>query len=410
MDEIAVVGCGAIGLPFAAALASRSLRVTGFDVDSARIAQLKRGVGELVDDGLDLALRNALDARTLRFVDRLDRMDRGRTFVIAVPTPIDSSERFDSRPLDAAIAAIENVARDDDLVVLRSTTPIGTLRRYAARLGRLAFAACPDRTVAGRAFVEQFSIPHLVGGLDAAATARAAGLLTKLGRVICVATPEVAEAAKLFANVWRDAHFALANQLALFCEQAGLDYDEVRAAAAESFPRFDAPRAGPVAGPCLAKDVFLLAGSGEVPLLVEARRLNVQLVDKIADRLLRELAPLGGPARVAVLGLAYKGVPSTRDQRSSAAIKLIERLKALRSDLEVVGWDPVCDAAAGAATALTGAAAVVLANDHPALAETALYSSCAQGALLYDLCGVLRRTADLRPDIALRRFGQGELA
>ena len=207
--QIVVVGCGAIGLPLATAFAARGCDVLGVDTDPARLAALRaRRVG-LIDEGLGDALATAVGAGRLAFTDTIAPADRPRAFILVVPTPVDT----DGAPLlgnvEAGADAIVAAARDDDLLLVRATVPVGTTRRLAgiaAKQGRrLHLAACPDRSVAGRCFVEQFSVPHIVGGMDGAATRAAAPLLARLGPTVAVSSPEVAEAAKLFANVQRDA-------------------------------------------------------------------------------------------------------------------------------------------------------------------------------------------------------------
>jgi UDP-N-acetyl-D-mannosaminuronic acid dehydrogenase len=411
-DTAVVVGLGGIGLPFAVALAGRGVRVTGFDCDAAKVARLAAGVCDLLDEGLESAFRAALASGALTVADHLAPADRPRAYVICAPTPVDpETERFDPAALEAAMASVAAAARDGDLVMIRSTVPVGTLRRFAGGMSRtLLFAACPDRTLAGRAYAGQFASPHLVGGLTAEAAEAAAALMGRLGPVARADTPETAEAAKLFSNVWRDARFALANQLALWCEAAGLDYEAVRAAAGDGYPAFDAPRAGPVGGPCLTKDVFLLAEGGDAGLLLEARRVNQGLAEYVAGQVLATLGVAGGPENgdVAVLGLAFKGAPPTRDRRAAFGPDLIAALGRQRPDLAVRAWDPLDDDGRGAAETLAGAAVVVLANDHPALAAPALYAACRSGAVIFDACGVLRGgEAGLRADLTVRRLGRG---
>jgi UDP-N-acetyl-D-mannosaminuronic acid dehydrogenase len=306
------------------------------------------------------------------------------------------------------------VARGGDLIIVRSTTPVGTLRHLAgfedARDRELLFAACPDRSIAGRAFAEQFSTPHIVGGLTPAASEAARRLFELLGDVEVVSSPEVAEAAKLFANVWRDAQFALSNQLALFCETKGIDFSEVRAAGGRNFARFSPPRAGPVGGPCLTKDVHLLAEGAhedDIGLLKAARARNEGLVDIVARRICARTDTRGGHSIVAILGLAFKGNPPTLDRRGSFALALASMLRTLRPGLELRLWDPAGEPNSAARTAaLRDANIVVLANDHAALRDVAVLRGCAAHAVVFDLCGVLA-DGEATAGLTVERFGQG---
>jgi UDP-N-acetyl-D-mannosaminuronic acid dehydrogenase len=394
--SVVVLGCGAVGLPLAVALASRGRFVLGVDTDADRVRHLSQGRCALVEDGLELALKAALARGAIAFSAEVDPADHRRTFIVAVPTPASARSGFDNGPLDAAMATIAAAARDGDLVCLRSTVPIGATRRLAGASGgsRLRWAACPDRSLAGRAFAEQFETPHLVGGLDAAASNLATDLLEGLAPVVRVRDPETAEAIKLFANVSRDVTFALANQFALICEAAGIDVSHVRAAGSHGYVRFDLARPGPVGGPCLSKDVHVLAASESVAgldlgLLTAARAVNESLAPRVARDILARLP--GEERPVAVLGMAFKGVPATADQRDGFGGDLARALRFARPDLEIRTWDPVeaPDHQARDAT-IQGAAVVVLANDHPDLVAAAReLPRSAPDAIVYDLAGVL---------------------
>ena len=194
--DVVVIGCGAIGLPLAAALASKGAQVLGIDNDAAKTAELGAGRTGLVEVGLAEALRQGLEDGGLAFAPALTAAGHARAYVIAVPTPALADGGFDRAPLDRALAEVAAVARPADLVCIRSTLPIGATRALAASFpsAGLAFAACPDRSVAGNAYAEQFSVPHIVGGLDEAAGARAEALFAALGTVVRTPDPETAEA------------------------------------------------------------------------------------------------------------------------------------------------------------------------------------------------------------------------
>jgi UDP-N-acetyl-D-mannosaminuronic acid dehydrogenase len=406
-ERVVVVGCGAIGLPVAVAFAARGARVMGIDTDPAKIAALSAGRTDLVDPGLADGLASGLAGGRLSFAEALSGEPEARAYVVAAPTPASADGGFDSAAFDTALGEIATVARAGDLVCIRSTVPIGTTRARAAtfQAADIAFAACPDRSLAGAAFAEQFSVPHLVGGLGADAGQRAGALFAKLGPVSRTPDPETAEAAKLFANVARDASFALANQLAMIAEAAGLDYEGVRRAAADGFPRLSLARAGPVGGPCLSKDLTLLlasrgVGPGDGRLLREARALNVRLAAHVADAVVAALAARESP--VAILGLAFKGRPPTRDRRGAFAGELAEALRERRASISLRAWDPVDDPAGSRRAAVAGASVVVLANDHPGLAE-GLSGELAADAIVFDVAGATPPDADF----AVRRFGDG---
>jgi len=415
MAEVVVIGCGGVGLPFAVALANHGARVLGLDEDVRRVRTLNAGEADLEDVGLGEALNSALQGRRLSFAVAAEPAVESRAWVIAVPTPVGQDLRLDDSAIRSAFTAVLDAARPGDLVMVRSTTPVGFTRTLANRAaGRgLLFASCPDRSLAGAAYAEHLTIPHIVGGLDEAGSRAAEAVLQCIGKVVRVSSPEAAEALKLFANVWRDARFALANELALFCGAAGLDFAEIRAAGALDFARSDIPRAGPVGGPCLTKDVYLLAQSAElaetgIPLMLEARRLNDSLMDYVAEAILKESRAGPQPPRVAILGLAFKGVPRTLDRRGSVGMALLERLRGALPEADLRAWDPSEDPPRdGALLATRDATIIVLTNDHPDLADHRNLAGCAPGALVLDLCGVLDEPWP--PGLRVRRFGSGRL-
>ena len=402
IKHVTMVGCGTIGLPCALAFATRGVSVAAIDVDLERISRLSQGRVERMDVGLAEALATAMANKTIAFASSIDRAAAPTAFIIAVQTPVDPDGNPEWRFLRAAMDTVLERAAPEDLIVLRSTVPVGATRMLANEIGdrglRILMAACPDRTVSGDSFREQFTTPAIVGGVDAESMRAAAALFARLGPVVAVASAETAEAVKLFCNVQRDIQFAAANQFALACESLGLDFEEIRRAGMHEYPRFSVARPGPVGGDCLTKDGFLLAaalgGRDSLPLALSARRLNLSLVEFVTTAICRHVDRVAPrPSVVAVLGMAFKGAPATADQRRSFAIALSQAIKSRLQDVEIRTWDPVAstrEASGGMEQAVRGADAVVLANDHPALGRLELGRLAMllrRGALIYDACG-----------------------
>ena len=405
-----VVGCGAIGLPLALALADRGRTVVGIEADPRRASDLQSGRLPPDPERLDLRLHEA--AGRLRFTETIPPPTGARAFVLAVATPADKTGRFRDTDLSSAVRSVVAVARTGDLVVIRSTVPIGTTRKLAASNdpgARLLWAACPDRSFAGRAFADQLRIPHIVGGLTEAAGVAAGELFGGLCEVVQVSSPEAAEAAKLFLNVERDVRFAVANQFALICERTGVDFSEARRAVAQGSD-FALPRPGPVGGPCLEKDTYLLLDStgvrGTGEMLAKARVLNAGLASDLAERILAELGEAPPSRRVAILGLAFKGSPPVSNRAGGFGAALGDALRALEPGIAIGFWDPVSDAPPAKQAVLTDAAVVVLANDHPDLADLAEIGRWSPAAIVHDMCGVTLGQA-IPPGVRVRVFGDG---
>jgi nucleotide sugar dehydrogenase len=431
-EVVAVIGCGTIGLACAAALAERGVRVLGQDINTAHVDALRTGASAPTEADLATAVAAARASGTIAFAtslaDPLLNNERGpRGFMVAVPTPVDGVGGFDAGPLDAAVAAVAAVARPGDLLLIRSTVPVGTTRSIAARLGAagldLDVASAPDRSIEGRSYREQFEVPHLIGGVTASAAARAAVLLGRLGRVRDVGSAEQAEAAKLLCNVLRYVSFGVANEVAAWCEQRGLDMHAISAAARDTYPRFALARPGPVGGTCLLKDTMLvLSGmdAGTAPIIRAARAANVGVPMRAAAAIAAHLADVPAPV-IAILGVAFKGRPPVNTIRGSVALDLAARLRDLLPAVRLRAWDAeiaadrlaglAFDPAPDAHEAADGANVCVLANDHQAIATLdlpRLAAALAPGGLLYDMSGVTAgREALLPAGIAFSRIGTG---
>ena len=407
-------------MPLAVAFASRDCDVVGVDTDAVRLAALRAGRVSDLDEGLGEAFVSAVRAGRLSFEATLAPSHAQRAFILAVPTPVDAAGAPVLANVEAAIEAIAANARDHDLLVVRATVPIGTSRKLAgvlaARGRSLLVAACPDRSVAGRSFREQFSVPHIIGGMDRHAADAAASLFGQLGRTVQVSSPETAEAVKLFANVQRDVTFALANQFALVSEQLGLDFGEIVRAGREGYARFSLARPGPVAGPCLTKDTAILASSlaepGTLDLAIAARKLNELLLEHVANAVKQHLDRAQRPRPVvAVLGLAFKGNPPTTDRRGSFGLALAARLRADVADAILRLGEPTSDdpTEREVETVVAGADVVVVVNDHPAivaLGACGMAQRMNAGALIYDAPVALAFVSELPNGVVLRRLGQ----
>jgi UDP-N-acetyl-D-mannosaminuronic acid dehydrogenase len=185
----------------------------------------------------------------------------------------------------------------------------------------LDIAFCPERIAEGKAMVELFSLPQIVSGRSQEVRDRAAKLFGNLTDSIVELEPEEAELAKLFTNTWRYIKFAAANQFYVMANNNGLDFEKIRAALSQDYPRAaDMPGAGFAAGPCLFKDTMQLAAFsdnsfalGHAAMLVN-EGLPLYIVSQLEQK--RDLSNL----RVGILGMAFKG--ESDDIRSSLSYKL----------------------------------------------------------------------------------------
>ncbi len=424
---VCVLGLGLVGLPLAALFASRQSTVIGVDTDEALVADLRSGrARRLHGDGVHAVLTAA--AGRIRFTTRPPIAGCAGIYVVAVATPADAERGFDRRQFDDVALTLERCVRPGDLVIMRSTAPIGATRQLARRLPDVDVACCPDRSVAGNIFDDIQHLPQIVGGVTHRAATRAADLFASLGvDIVAVENADTAEAIKLVANAQRDAQFALTNEVAMMCDAAGLDAHHVLESGARSYPRHWLPPPGPVGGPCLIKDTILLAESVAVhgtrpELALAARRVNGRVAGHAAAFIARHIAcrePPGSAPVIAILGVAFKGIPETAVVQGSFVGPLRDALAATMNGCLFRGWDPVVPSAEiesiglepfeQAAEAVAGADVVVLANDHPSIAALPfgrLARRLRPGALIYDFWGWERMAAWRLPaNLACKAFG-----
>ncbi|HXI80506.1 MAG TPA: nucleotide sugar dehydrogenase [Verrucomicrobiae bacterium] len=347
--RVAIIGLGYVGLPLAISFVEAGLTVSGVDANPHRVAELASGRSP-IDDISDERLGAAL-AGGLRIVGPDDaRLADADVIFVCVPTPIDQAKVPDLGPVLSAAELVRGGLRAGHLVILQSTTFPGTttgpLRTVLERDGLVAgrdfdLAFAPERVNPGDPASAGRSIPRLVGGVNAAGTARAATLLRKINETVHeLSSPDAAELAKLLENVFRNVNIALVNQLALLCERMGLDVWEVVDAAATKPFGFMPFRPGPgVGGHCIPVDPYYLAWRARefdfVDRFVElAGDINFAMPRHVLELVAEALNDRGRAlkgATVGVLGVAFK--PNVRDARNSPAADVIALLAERGADV-----------------------------------------------------------------------------
>lgn len=353
---VTVVGLGYVGLTLALSLADAGLHVVGIEANPQVVDQLRRGQSHVHESGLAPLLQYHLNTRFV--VDRDLGRYESEIYILCVGTPIGEDDKPGLEDLCQACRMVGRVLRRRDLVILRSTVPVGTSRDLVLPLleaesglkgGRdfsLAFA--PERTVEGQALEELRRLPQIVGGLDKTSVELTLKLFKELTpSTIVVESLEAAEIIKLINNSFRDLIFAFANEFSLICDRLNLDTARLIDAANEGYPRDKIPRPSPgVGGACLSKDPYLYVESSRrcgVPsrLARLGREINESIPSHIASKVVRfieQLPPANEPVKILIMGLAFKGRPDTSDLRGSPSLDLI---KALAPHGDLYGYDPV---------------------------------------------------------------------
>ena len=349
--DVCIIGLGYVGLTLAVALAEVGYRVRGVERDSKVVERIRSGRAHFAETGLDQRLGAQVAAGNLDASTEWPRRGECKVYIITVGTPVDAEKRTKLDALAAVAKVIASLLAAGDIVVLRSTVRVGVTRELVKPIldkANVAYdlAFCPERTLEGKALIELRSLPQIIGGLGPDAATRATGLFSRLTpTTITVADPETAEMIKLVNNTQRDLLFAFANEVAAMCEAVGVSAAEVARAGNAGYPRASLPIPGPVGGPCLEKDPYILAEGvrlkgGDAPLALLGRKTNEQLPAK-AVALIREMMADRPVRKIAICGLAFKGRPETSDLRGSPAFPLISELRAAFPAAAICGYDPV---------------------------------------------------------------------
>lgn len=370
--KVSVLGLGYVGLPTAALAACAGHVVFGYDADPNVRDRLRRGQVRRLEPDVASVTMEALRKGTLHVCARLEPAD---AYVICVPTP-SVGNRPDLRSVESALAEVAKLAQPEDLIIVESTVPPGTTERLVRQALRTE----------GKSFLGT----HVVHAPERILPGNIVAELRENDRIIGVRTPEGAQAAKAFyqsfvdgrlhltdirtaefvkviENTYRDVNIALANELALFCEEIDIDVWQA-IALANNHPRVNIMRPGPgVGGHCIPIDPRFLADQNPfaTELIQASRRVNERMPTLVLRRIESLIGEADGTTKVAVLGAAYKA--NVNDTRESPALRIRELLVDRGYCVSI--YDPVARLS-GAARSLKEAVAesdaVLLAVNHDA--------------------------------------------
>ncbi|MGP2522023.1 UDP-N-acetyl-D-mannosamine dehydrogenase [Pantoea ananatis] len=341
-ETISVIGLGYIGLPTAAVFASKGKKVVGVDINAHAVDTINRGAIHIVEPDLDRVVQAAVERGDLRATTQPEAAD---AFLIAVPTPFMAERQPDLRFVRAAALSIAPVLKKGDLVILESTSPVGSTEQMADWLAAarpdLRFpqhdgdpdvfvAYCPERVLPGQIMTELISNDRVIGGMTPACSARASDLYRIFLQGECVeTTARTAEMCKLTENSFRDVNIAFANELSLICAAQQINVWEL-IALANRHPRVNILQPGPgVGGHCIAVDPwFIVAQNPDLARLIRtAREVNDAKPHWVLDQVKKALADClmqtgkrASDLTIACFGLAFK--PNIDDLRESPAMEV----------------------------------------------------------------------------------------
>lgn len=338
-EKICVIGLGYVGLPTAAVFASRGVQVIGVDTNPKAVDMINDGKIHIVEPDLDIMVNAAVSAGKLKATTELESAD---AYIIAVPTPFTNGHKPDLSYVEAATRSVAPVLEKGALVIIESTSPVGTTEKLSHWLAEersdLSFphqagddadvqvSHSPERVLPGRVLLELVRNDRVVGGLSQHCAERTR-LLYKIaveGRCL-LTTAATAELVKLAENAYRDVNIAFANELSLIADKLDVNvWDAVELA--NHHPRVNILQPGPgVGGHCIAVDPWFIADSApdESPLIQTARKVNDGKPEHVVKQVL-EAAKESGATTIACLGLAYKA--DIDDMRESPAVDIAAML------------------------------------------------------------------------------------
>jgi len=347
MKRVCIIGLGYIGLPTAALLANKGYDVCGVDIVESTVNTINRGEIHIVEPELDMFVKAAVRSEKLKAFTKPVEAD---IFIIAVPTPFHEGFVPNIDYVIAATRAISPYIKKGNIVILESTSPVGTTHRIEVILkeegvdvSNVYIAYCPERVLPGKIMKELVENDRIVGGITPHATAKAVEFYNTFVEGDVLSTDaKTAEMTKLTENSFRDTNIAFANELSILCDKFDIDVWEL-IKLANRHPRVNIlqPGAG-VGGHCIAVDPWFIvhAGGKDAKMIRTAREVNSYktewVVEKIKNIALTFENTYGRKAKVACMGLAFK--PNIDDLRESPALYITRQL--IFHGIEVLAVEP----------------------------------------------------------------------
>lgn len=409
--SVCVLGLGYVGLTLASTMASIGFRVWGVEIREEVVEGLQRGQPHFFEPGLADQIGRVLRNGQFSVHAKVPAGCDATVFIITVGTPLGPGKRIRTDLIEHATGEVASVLPENALIIMRSTVRLGTTREKVmpvlnatGKAYHLAF--CPERTLEGAAIRELRTLPQIVGGLTEGATVRACQLFQFVTpTTVRVRDLETAEMIKLVDNSQRDVQFAFSNEVAMMCDSIGVSAAEVISAGKLGYPRTNLALPGPVGGPCLEKDTYILAEGlerhGMQPhITLTARHLNEAQPESaiVALKLVTDTID-GFPIKpvISLLGLAFKGRPETDDLRGTMARPILSALKKHFPNAIFRAYDPVVSPLAAREfgidpvdsldLAIEGAHIAVIANNHlcfSTMPVETLSAKMASPGIIYD--------------------------
>ena len=350
--NVTVIGLGYIGLPTAALIASKRIRVIGVDINKNIVETVNKGKAHFLEKDLHKLVKNAVKDNNLIAKAKPVVSD---VFIIAVPTPLDRNNEPDISYVISASKSISKIIKNGDLIILESTSPVGTTEIILKMLklerpdlnfpsskenkkidDQVSISYCPERVLPGNTISELIKNNRVIGGITTNCALKAKKFYKLFVEGECEVTDtKTAELSKLVENAYRDVNIAFANELSLICDNMNLNVWNL-IDFANKHPRVSIlkPSAG-VGGHCIAIDPWFIINSSPKysKLIKTARKVNKNKTKNIIQKvrkIFKRLSKVEKKLSFACFGLTYK--PDVNDIRESPSIKIAESIQKLEID------------------------------------------------------------------------------
>ena len=340
MKKVCVIGLGYIGLPTATVLANNGFEVHGVDINEKAVELINNGQVHIYEPDLDIMVKKAVESGNLKASAIPEKAD---VFIIAVPTPFKENHKPDLTYVEQATRSISPYLEPGNIVILESTSPVGTTEKVAEWIleeredlnidkndeNRIFVSHCPERVLPGKILKELIENDRIIGGINEESTKRTVEFYKRFvkGKIL-ETNARTAELSKLAENAFRDVNIAFANELSMICDELDINVWEL-INLANHHPRVNILQPGPgVGGHCIAVDPwFIVDAAPETAKLIRtARMVNDSKPYFVIEKIKEATKNLQNPT-IACLGLAFKA--NVDDLRESPAVKIVKELSAI---------------------------------------------------------------------------------
>ncbi|WP_046743486.1 UDP-N-acetyl-D-mannosamine dehydrogenase [Kordia zhangzhouensis] len=334
--SVVMVGLGYIGLPTAALIASKEIKVTGVDIHQHVVDTINKGEIHIVEPDLDGLVHHVVKEGYLTASTSPVEAD---VYLIAVPTPFKGDHEPDISYVEAATRALLPTLKEGALVIVESTSPVGTTEKMQAVIeaerpelkGKIYMAYCPERVLPGNVIYELEHNDRAIGGINPESTEKAVEFYRHFVKgTLHKTNAKTAEMCKLVENSSRDVQIAFANELSMICDEAGINVWEL-INLANKHPRVNILQPGTgVGGHCIAVDPWFIVSEfpEQAQIIRSAREINNYktewAIEKVKNTALQFKLDNGRDAKIACMGLAFK--PNIDDLRESPALQVVDTL------------------------------------------------------------------------------------